>query len=87
MFRYIEYVRIRVAEFTVISLHYRARTRRDEGALLLALIVQEPDEPDGEWEVRYLIRPENDPSLLIPADLIWQGKIAGYSSLPPPAGT
>ncbi len=36
--------------------------------------IEEPDKDHGKWTVRYLVQPNDDPSLLVPADTVWNSK-------------
>lgn len=36
--------------------------------------IEEPAQDHGQWTVRYLVQPNDDPSLLVPADTAWNSK-------------
>jgi SNF2 family DNA or RNA helicase len=40
----------------------------------LCFRIEEPNEGNGKWYVRYLLQANYDPSLIIPAEEIWKGK-------------
>ena len=40
----------------------------------LCFRIEEPNDGNGKWYVRYLLQANRDPSLLIPAEEIWKGK-------------
>jgi len=40
----------------------------------LCLRIEEPDNGNDKWYVRYLLQANHDPSLLIPAEEVWKGK-------------
>lgn len=36
--------------------------------------IEEPAQDQGQWTVRYLVQPNDDPSLLVPADMAWNSE-------------
>ncbi|HWQ66126.1 MAG TPA: DEAD/DEAH box helicase [Methanospirillum sp.] len=52
--------------------------------LNLCLRLSEPETEGDAWEISFLLRSRNDPSLLIPASMIWKKRSEFYTSLPSP---
>ncbi len=52
----------------------RPITSASRSPLRLCFRLEEPQEQDGAWLIRYLLQPRGDPSLLVPADAAWKAR-------------